>query len=101
MYQRRREDIASDSNSPKAHRHEGYLENLQKKAGNVYADPLYICRVVLLLLNACPGRAAGGSRRGAVPQTQAALRRLKSASVPPRSYGQQLDLVEGSLPQGA
>jgi len=33
-----------------------------------------------------PGRAAGGPRRGFVPQTQATYQLLKHAPSPPRSY---------------
>jgi hypothetical protein len=44
--------------------------------------------------------AAGGSRRGFVPQAQAASQRLKNASAPPQSYGQRLELAEGISPSG-
>jgi hypothetical protein len=36
-----------------------------------------------------PGRAAGSPRRRFAPQAQAALKRVKDALAPPRSYGQR------------
>jgi hypothetical protein len=47
-----------------------------------------------------PGRAAGGPRRGFMPQVQAALNLLKHASAPPQSYGQRLEIAEGASPRG-
>jgi hypothetical protein len=47
-----------------------------------------------------PGRAAGGLLRGFMLQAQAAKQRLKHGSAPPRSFGQRLELVEGTSPRG-
>jgi hypothetical protein len=56
--------------------------------------------VFLLLLNACPGRAAVGPRLGFGLQEQAEQKLFKHAPTPPRSYGQLLELAEGIFLRG-
>jgi hypothetical protein len=57
------------------HRREGYPYHSTDKAGNIYSAQLYICRVVLLLLQL--SRGAAGSGLGATIKYQ---RRTTSAA---------------------
>jgi hypothetical protein len=72
MRQLRREAKASDSNTPKVYRREGYLTTIKMKPVMftlprcTSTELFFSCHFFAL------GRAAEGPRRGIVPQAQAA-----------------------------
>jgi len=64
--------MASDSNSPKAHRREGCLATAQIKPVIVALFRCTSSELFFSCLTPAPGRAAGGRRLDFAPQAQAA-----------------------------
>jgi hypothetical protein len=54
---------ANDANPPKVHRGNGFVATCADNYGTIYSAPLYICRVVLLLLRQRPSSTEKGRRR--------------------------------------
>ena len=54
---------ANDANPPKVHRGNGFVATCADNSGTIYSAPLYICRVVLLLLRQRPSSTEKGRRR--------------------------------------
>jgi hypothetical protein len=101
---------------PKIYHREGYFVTQKIKPVNIYSAPLQIYRAVLLLLRQRLGAAGSGLatminylRRttSAAPRVCAASaggvtthqRCVKDASTPPESFGQRLELAEGTSPR--